>query len=95
MASAAWFRPELVLTAGILLLFVMDLGWKRSRRRVLILTLAALACVGTAAACFAPRGHPSGQSWTREFAHDQVVESELLRGIGVRADPRWQHRRIC
>ena len=51
--SAAWFRPELVLTAGILLLFLLDLGWKKSRYRVLILTVAALACFGLAAGCLA------------------------------------------
>jgi NADH-quinone oxidoreductase subunit N len=53
IASAAWFRPELVLTAGVLLLFLLDLGWKQSRHRVLILTLAALACFGVAAGCLA------------------------------------------
>ena len=53
LASAAWFRPELVLTSGILLLFLLDLGWKQSRYRVLILTLGALACIGVAAGCLA------------------------------------------
>jgi NADH-quinone oxidoreductase subunit N len=53
IASASWFRPELVLTAGILLLFLLDLGWKKSRHRVLILTLGALACIGIAAGCLA------------------------------------------
>lgn len=49
--SAAWFRPELVLTVGILLLFLLDLGWKKSRYRVAILTLVALACFAVAAGC--------------------------------------------
>src|SRR5512141_1355185 len=49
--SAAWFRPELVLTAGMLLLLLLDLGWRKSQHRVLILTLAALAVFGVAAAC--------------------------------------------
>jgi len=53
IASAAWFRPELVLTAGVLLLMLLDLGWKKSRYRVPILTIAALACVGVAAGCLA------------------------------------------
>jgi NADH-quinone oxidoreductase subunit N len=48
IASASWFRPELALTAGILLLFLLDLGWKKSRYRVAVLTVAALACVGMA-----------------------------------------------
>ena len=51
--SAAWFRPELVLTGGILLLFLLDLGWKKSPYRVLILTVAALICFGLAAGCLA------------------------------------------
>jgi NADH-quinone oxidoreductase subunit N len=51
--SAAWFRPELVLTAGILLLFLLDLGWKKSRYRVAILTIAALVCFAVAAGCLA------------------------------------------
>ncbi len=51
--SAAWFRPELVLTFGILLLLLLDLGWKKSRYRVLILTVAALLVFGTSAACLA------------------------------------------
>jgi NADH-quinone oxidoreductase subunit N len=55
IASAAWFRPELVLTAGILLLFLLDVlvGSRKSGQRVLILTLAALACIGIASACLA------------------------------------------
>jgi NADH-quinone oxidoreductase subunit N len=51
--SAAWFRPELVLTGGILLLLLLDLGWKKSRYRVAILTVAALICFGSSAACLA------------------------------------------
>jgi NADH-quinone oxidoreductase subunit N len=48
--SAAWFRPELALTAGIMLLLLLDLGWKKSPHRVLILTVAALGVFGAAAA---------------------------------------------
>jgi NADH-quinone oxidoreductase subunit N len=51
--SAAWFRPELVLTCGILLLFLLDLGWKKSPYRVAILTTVALICFATAAGCLA------------------------------------------
>ncbi|MBN2575073.1 MAG: NADH-quinone oxidoreductase subunit N [Deltaproteobacteria bacterium] len=54
IASASWFRPELALTAGILLLFLLDvLVRKQSRYRVAVLTVAALACVGVAAALLA------------------------------------------
>jgi proton-translocating NADH-quinone oxidoreductase chain N len=51
IASASWFRPELVLSVGVLLLFLLDVGWKKSPHRVLILTLAVLACFGVAAGC--------------------------------------------
>jgi NADH-quinone oxidoreductase subunit N len=53
LASAAWFRPELVLTAGILLLFLLDVASKKSRYRTAILTVAALACFALAAGCLA------------------------------------------
>ncbi len=42
LRSAAWFRPELVLTFGSMGLFVLDLFWKRSPARVARLTAAAL-----------------------------------------------------
>jgi len=48
--SALWFRPELALTFGTLLLFVLDLFWKRSVARVAYLTAGALAVLGVAAA---------------------------------------------
>ena len=51
IASASWFRPELVLSVGVLLLFLLDVGWKKSPHRVVILTLAVLVCFGVAAGC--------------------------------------------
>jgi NADH-quinone oxidoreductase subunit N len=51
IASASWFRPELALSVGVLLLFLLDVGWKKSPHRVLILTLGVLACFGVAAGC--------------------------------------------
>src|SRR5512138_1480086 len=47
--SALWFRPELALTFGTLVLFVLDLFWKKSAARVAYLTAAALAVLGVAA----------------------------------------------
>jgi NADH-quinone oxidoreductase subunit N len=47
--SALWFRPELALTFGALVLFVLDLFWKKSAARVGYLTAAALAVLGVAA----------------------------------------------
>ncbi len=51
--SALWFRPELALTFGALVLFVLDLFWKRSAGRVAYLTAAALAVLGVAAVLLA------------------------------------------
>ncbi len=42
LRSAAWFRPELVLTFGSMGLFILDLFWKKSPARVARLTVAAL-----------------------------------------------------
>jgi NADH-quinone oxidoreductase subunit N len=70
MASAAWFRPELVLTAGILLLFLLDLGWKKSPHRVLILTVAALTAIGVAAVLLAFQPEPSHAMFNGMVASD-------------------------
>src|SRR5512138_3600838 len=51
--SALWFRPELALTFGTLVLFVLDLFWKKSAARVTYLTAAALAVLGVAAVLLA------------------------------------------
>ena len=42
LISASWFRPELALTAGIMLMFLLDLAWKKHPRRVLFLTIGSL-----------------------------------------------------
>jgi NADH-quinone oxidoreductase subunit N len=42
LVSTSWFLPELGLTAGIMLMFLLDLAWKKHPRRVLFLTLGAL-----------------------------------------------------
>jgi len=60
LRSLGWFRPELVLGAGSLLLFLLDLGWRRSAARVAVLTVAALAFLGWAAAMLAIQP-PDGQ----------------------------------
>ena len=53
LRSAGWFRPELVLTFGSMALFLLDVLWKRSRRRVTLLTAAALVVFGLAGAFMA------------------------------------------
>jgi len=73
IASAAWFRPELVLTVGVLLLFLLDLFGKHSRYRVLILTLSALACVGVAAACLAYQPVESRAMFNGMIASDRFA----------------------
>jgi len=48
LLSTTWFRPELALTAGIMLMFLLDLAWKKHRRRVLFLTIGSLFFLGLA-----------------------------------------------
>ena len=43
LRSALWFRPEMALTFGTLVLFVLDLFWRKSAARVTALTVAAQA----------------------------------------------------
>ena len=52
-ASALWFRPELALTFGTLVLFLLDLVWQKSAARVACLTAGALAVLRLAAALLA------------------------------------------
>ncbi|MEI7703398.1 MAG: NADH-quinone oxidoreductase subunit N [Deltaproteobacteria bacterium] len=47
--SAGWFRPELVLTLGTLVLFLLDLLWRRSEARARLLGGATLLVLGLAA----------------------------------------------
>jgi NADH-quinone oxidoreductase subunit N len=46
LASMSWFLPELGLTAGIMLMFLLDLAWKKHPRRVLFLTVGTLLVPG-------------------------------------------------
>ena len=48
LVSTSWFLPELGLTAGIMLMFLLDLAWKRHPRRVLFLTVGTLLFLGLA-----------------------------------------------
>src|SRR6266508_2053360 len=49
LRSALWFQPEMALTFGTLVLFVIDLFWKKSAARVAYLTAGALAVLGVTA----------------------------------------------
>jgi NADH-quinone oxidoreductase subunit N len=53
LRSALWFQPEMALTFGTLVLFVLDLFWRRSASRVAWLTVGALAVLGVTAALLA------------------------------------------
>lgn len=59
--SALWFQPEMALTFGTLLLFVIDLFWKKSPARVAFLTAGALAVLAVTAGLLA-RQPPDAQS---------------------------------
>src|SRR6266545_7372644 len=53
LRSALWFQPEMALTFGTLVLFVIDLFWKKSAARVAYLTAGALAVLGVTAVLLA------------------------------------------
>jgi hypothetical protein len=53
LGSLAWFRPELALGAGILLLLVADLLLRRARARVALLSAAGIGVLAVAAALLA------------------------------------------
>lgn len=53
VSSAAWFIPEMVLGGGAMLILLLDLVWRRSQRRVGLLTIATLTILGAAALCLA------------------------------------------
>ncbi len=73
IASAAWFRPELVLTGGVLFLLVLDLALRGRRHRAPILTVAALLCVGVAAACLAFQPGESRAMFNGMIASDRFA----------------------
>jgi NADH-quinone oxidoreductase subunit N len=51
--STLWFQPELALTFGVLLLFMLDLFWKKSASRVAYLTVGALSVLAVTAVLLA------------------------------------------
>jgi NADH-quinone oxidoreductase subunit N len=53
LRSALWFRPEMALTVGTLVLFVLDLFWKKSPARVAWLTASALGVLAVTAGLLA------------------------------------------
>jgi NADH-quinone oxidoreductase subunit N len=70
LRSLGAFRPELALGLGTLVLFLLDLFWKKSPRRVPILTTAALAVLGVAALFLAAQPTLSGPLFNQMLAND-------------------------
>jgi NADH:ubiquinone oxidoreductase subunit 2 (subunit N) len=73
LVSTSWFLPELGLTAGIMLMFLLDLAWKKHPRRVLFLTVGTLFFLGLAAVLLClqpaePRGLFNGMIASDPFA---------------------------
>jgi NADH-quinone oxidoreductase subunit N len=73
LLSTSWFLPELGLTAGIMLMFLLDLAWKKHPRRVLFLTVGTLFFLGLAAVLLSlqpvePRGLFNGMIASDPFA---------------------------
>jgi len=60
LASVAAFRPELLLTVGSVVLFLLDLVWKSHPRRRAYLTLSTLVLIALAALLLARQ--PSGST---------------------------------
>jgi NADH-quinone oxidoreductase subunit N len=70
LASAAGFRPELVLTFGTIVLFMLDLVWRRSPARRSLLTWATLATFGLAALFLVAQPTTSTLLFNRMIASD-------------------------
>ena len=73
LISTSWFLPELGLTAGIMLMFLLDLAWKKHPHRVLFLTVGTLLFLGLAGVLLAlqpsaPRGLFNGMIASDPFA---------------------------
>jgi NADH-quinone oxidoreductase subunit N len=70
LASTSWFLPELGLTVGIVVMFLLDLAWKKHRNRVLFLTLGALTFLGIAGVFLATQSPESRSLFNGMIASD-------------------------
>src|SRR5512140_1957502 len=68
--ALAWFRPELALSAGMLVLFGLDLAWRRSRVRVALLSAAALLVLAATGAFLAAQPTPPASLFHGMIASD-------------------------
>ncbi|WP_242345906.1 NADH-quinone oxidoreductase subunit N [Anaeromyxobacter terrae] len=70
LRSALWFRPEMALTFGTLVLFVLDVALRRSAARVALLSAAALAVLAAAAGLLAIQPHDAQSLFNGMIAND-------------------------
>jgi NADH-quinone oxidoreductase subunit N len=70
LRSVAFFRPELVLLFGALLVFIADLFWRKSPARVAFLTALTLAVLGLAALLVAGQPATAQTLFNKLIAHD-------------------------
>ena len=85
LRSALWFQPEMALTFGTLVLFVIDLFWRRSAARVAYLTAGALAVLGVTAALLARQPDDAQVLFNGMVANDAFANffKWLFLGAGV------------
>lgn len=85
LRSVLWFRPESALTAGTLVLFVLDLFWKKSASRVTWLTTSALAVLAVTAGLLAAQPPDSQALFNGMLANDAFASffKWLFLGAGA------------
>ncbi|HSM91893.1 MAG TPA: NADH-quinone oxidoreductase subunit N [Anaeromyxobacteraceae bacterium] len=85
LASVGSFRPELALTFGTLLLFLVDAIWRKSGARRAITTVAALAVLGVTAVLLATQPVAASRLFNGMVANDLfgTFFKWLFLGAGV------------
>ncbi len=73
LLSLVWFRPELALTAGVVVLLVLDLLWRKSPARVARLTAAALLVFAAAGALLVLQPHDATWLFNRMLVSDRFA----------------------
>jgi NADH-quinone oxidoreductase subunit N len=71
--SLGWFRPELCLTAGVVVLLLLDLLWRKSPARVARLAVAALVVFAAAGALLAFQPHDATWLFNRMLVTDRFA----------------------
>lgn len=73
LRSTGWFRPELALTCGAVLLFLLDLVWRDAANRVSRLSVATLAVLGVSAALLAAQPTDAQMLFNGMIANDALA----------------------